>query len=226
MTTRILMAGMKTAVGLLVATTAVVAQQTPELLEDFSDGVARWHTQKLHKRQTRYTVVSEDGNRFLLAQSSGAASALWRDVPAERLDANTISWRWRVASSLTENHRERDRSGDDFAARVFVIFGDDVFTQDTRAIAYVWSGVEPVESTFRNPYVNGVATIVLESGNTNADRWLYENRNFVEDYRRVFGSDPDAIKAVAIVVDTDNTRAQAEAHFDDFTLSRVARKAP
>ena len=110
------------------------------------------------------------------------------------------------------------RSGDDYAARLFVIFGSGELRRDTRAICYVWAGRMPIGSAYRSPYVDGVQTIVLQSGDGRAGEWLEESRDFVADYVRAFGEEPDGIGAVALLVDTDDSGSRATAWFDDIVF--------
>lgn len=81
-----------------------------------------------------------------------------------------------------------------------------------------WAASETVGSLFSNPYSVKVATIVIESGDEQAGKWVGEERDFVEDYRRAFGQAPQMIAAVAIVVDTDDTDSEATAWFDDVVI--------
>jgi hypothetical protein len=43
------------------------------------------------------------------------------------------------------------------------------------------------------------------------NQWLSERRNVYEDYRRVFGEDPEDPPAIALSIDTNDTRSTAEA---------------
>jgi len=55
--------------------------------------------------------------------------------------------------------------------------------------------------------------VAVESGDGNEGRWIDEERNLAEDYRRAFGEDPPRIGAVAIMTDTDNTGEDAVAWY-------------
>ena len=52
---------------------------------------------------------------------------------------------------------------------------------------------------------------VLRSGPGELGRWLTERRNVLEDYRRVFGEDPEDPRALALSIDTNDTHSEAEA---------------
>jgi len=53
----------------------------------------------------------------------------------------------------------------------------------------------------------------VRSGMANAATWITERRNVAEDYRRIYGEDPDDAGAVALSIDTNDTGAPAEALF-------------
>lgn len=190
-----------------------------KLLGDFQDGwTHHWMERKFTRQPTRYTVVREDGNSVLMAESEKSASGLWRMLDIHSVKTGKISWRWKVTHSLSENVQERKKRGDDYAARVFVVFEPSFFSWRTRAICYVWAAHEPVGSIYKSPYSSSVGTIVLESGNERAGKWITEERDFIADYRKIFGNAPEMVSAVALMVDTDNTGLKTTAWFDDLVL--------
>jgi hypothetical protein len=113
---------------------------------------------------------------------------------------------------------ERVKTGDDYPARVLVAFDPDPFSKSTRALCYVWANGQPKGSIYENPYSGNVATIVLRSGESGVGEWVAESRNVVADYRLAFGDNPSRIYALAVMVDTDNTKSQATAWFSDIAL--------
>ena len=72
---------------------------------------------------TEYTYERLADGLALRADSQRTASGLVVELP-EELDPTAISWRWRLERCL-DNAEESERAGDDFAARVFVLFGRD-----------------------------------------------------------------------------------------------------
>ncbi len=63
-----------------------------------------------------------------------------------------------------------------------------------------------------------VATIVVESGSQLIGEWVAEERDLIADHWRVFGKPLEAVTALAIMVDTDDTGSKATAWFDDISL--------
>lgn len=160
-----------------------------------------------------------------MAASERSASALLHELNTEVARTGRITWRWRVERAVPNNRRERMKKGDDYAARLFVIFGEGMLGPKTEAICYVWAANEPVGSVYESPYVPTVATVVVETGNEHAGKWVAEERDFVEDFRSIFGKEPGTLSAVAIMVDTDDTSTSATAWFDTIRIS-LAEPAP
>lgn len=61
--------------------------------------------------------------------------------------------------------------------------------------------------------------LAVRSGNEDAGQWLSEERNVVEDYRRLYKAEPPPMAGVAIMTDTDNTGSVSEAWYADISLS-------
>jgi len=178
------------------------------------DQLKSWRSVKLATRANRFSVVDEDGASVLRIDSERSASALYYDVNRKRQQVGKVAWRWKIDRSLTGEAPERTKRGDDYAARFFVVFDGEPFSRTARAICYVWAASELVGSTYRNPYFSDVVTIVLESGNARRGKWVPEERDFIRDYKAAFGSLPESVSAIAVMVDTDNTRSRATAWFD------------
>ncbi|MCH7825300.1 MAG: DUF3047 domain-containing protein [Acidobacteria bacterium] len=204
---------------LVVAVALAGSQQVPVgVLGGFEPGWRDvWELQQLGGAETFYRVVEEAGDRVLRADADASATAFLRRVELPRV-ATRISWRWKVAASLSGNTEERQRAGDDYAARLFVIFGEGELSADTRALCYVWAGAGAVGSSYRSPVVDSVMTMVLQSGDELAGAWVEQSRDFAADYRRAFGREPGRVGAIALLVDTDDTGRRATAWYDDIIV--------
>ncbi len=206
----------------------VAGQETAETIHlDFEDGeLESWLHIKLADRATRFSVTNENDESVLRADSEHAAAALWYGLDLSPRADHVVSWRWKVAGALNGNARERGKKGDDYAARFFVIFDEQPFSSKARAICYVWAASEPVGAVYPNPYFSTVATMVLQSGEANAGKWVVEERALVDDYVRAFGQAPRSITAVAVMVDTDNTERRATAWFDKISVGPRSADPP
>jgi hypothetical protein len=178
-----------------------------------------WQERRLAPRRSEY-AFSKKGQVF--ASSIDGASALYRRLEIPARQGMRLGWRWRVEEALLHARSERTRAGDDYAARVAVMFDGEPFDRGTQALMYVWARGEPIGASYRSPYNDNVATVVLRNESATRRRWFVETRDVVDDFKRVFGKEPVRVTAVAIMVDTDNTDSRAVTWFDDLTLQPAA----
>jgi hypothetical protein len=87
-------------------------------------------------------------------------------------------------------------------------------------IGYVWDTRAPVGATLQHPRASNVRIIVVESGSGNLDTWMRPVRNVAEDYKALFGRQAPRVGKVALMIDTNDTRGEAEAFFGDLTFFR------
>jgi hypothetical protein len=179
--------------------------------------LSEWR-EKSFKGHTAYTVVQNDGKPVLLAVAAGTASGLYHNITIAAAELPVIRWSWTVRQTLASENPHR-KDGDDFAARVYIVFPGTFFWQ-TRAIVYVWSDKIPVGTIIPNAFTSNAAIIALESGNRYAGVWRHERRNYVEDYRACFRDAPPDPVAVAVMTDADNTGGLATAWYGDILFAR------
>lgn len=179
--------------------------------------LADWE-EKSFLGHTTYTV-EQDGDRAVLhAQTTRQASGLYRKVAINSRELPVLTWSWKVKQTLPAEDSYR-KSGDDFAARVYVVFPGRLFWQ-TRALVYVYSDKLPVGTVIPSVYTDNAAIISVASGNGQAGKWKQESRRYLEDYRSYFHSDPPDPEAVAVMTDGDNTGSRAEAWYGEITFSK------
>ena len=185
---------------------------------------------------TRYTVEQEGDNYFVKADSRSSASGIYREIDIDPKVYNTISWRWRVENIIKKGD-EKKKAGDDYAARIYVAFKYDpdratfLETAKYRAIKliygkyppravlnYIWANKLPKGEAADNAFTKHAKMIAVQSGDSEIGKWIMEERNLYEDYRRLFHNEPPHIMAIAIMTDTDNTGESAVAYYDDIVL--------
>ena len=55
----------------------------------------------------------------------------------------------------------------------------------------------------------------MESGPARLGTWVREERNVAADFRALFGREPTRVGKVAVMIDSNDTRGDAEALFGD-----------
>ena len=183
----------------------------PLLIDDFAAGLSAKWEKKVFQGETVYEPVLEEGRPAVKAESRSSASAMIYRISIDPKAYPRLSWSWKIGRTIGKGD-ERTKEGDDYAARVYVVFPSTLFWR-TRAVNYIWANRLPRGAFLPNAYTGNAVMVAVESGDGNAGRWIEEERNLVEDYRRAFGEDPPKVGAVAIMTDTDNTGEQTVAWY-------------
>ncbi len=183
-------------------------------IANFSNGDLSGWLSKVFSGKTRYVFERQDGQIALRADSHATASGLYRITDIDLSRTPILNWEWKIANILTGND-ERTRAGDDYPARIYVVFSGGVRFWQTRAINYIWSNQWPVDESWLNAYTENAGMIVVESGSADVGVWKKERRDVYVDYKRLFGEEPGHVNAVAIMTDTDNTGRVAKAWYGD-----------
>lgn len=197
---------------------------------------------------TRYEVrEGPEGRPAYRATSECGASALTVALPAD-LDAARwprLAWRWRVERGL-DVPDEKSKAGDDFAARVYVMFPFDperasTFERLQRGLGrrlfgvempgltlnYVWTSRVPVGEAWTSPYHADAVLAAVESSRRTRDTpasgpdsgWRETIVDWAADAQRRFAAPPRSQPyALGIMVDADGTCESAVAWFADFRL--------
>lgn len=202
---------------LLVMLPAIAAQGEEKPVSRFAtEGLAGWENQYF-EGVTEYQLAKENGRTVLRAHSKVSASGLIRKVKLDPNRYRYLRWSWKVAGTIPGGD-ERSKKGDDYAARMYVVFPGRFFWQ-TKAINYIWANHLPKGESIPNAYTSNAMMVAVESGNSRVGQWVTEERDILADYRRLFGGEPRGIGAIAIMTDTDNTGAEATAWYGDITIS-------
>jgi hypothetical protein len=83
----------------------------------------------------------------------------------------------------------------------------------SRILAYTWDTAAPAGTIERSRKTRTVTFVIVRSGPSGLAQWLTERRDVYADYRRVYGEEPDRLPVIALSIDTNDTRAPAEAFF-------------
>ncbi len=180
------------------------------------EGITDWKP-KSYRGTTEYTIVHDEGHTALKAHAKATASGLIKKLSFNPAVYRYLTWSWKIAGTVPGGN-ETTRQGNDFAARVYVIFPGRFFWQ-MKALTYIWANALPKGDFVANPYTSREMLIAVESGPAKAGQWLTEERDILADYRCVFGEDPPKAGGIAIMTDADNTGAEATGWYGDITLS-------
>ena len=189
-----------------------------------------------NKNSTSYMLVRDGDNTVLKAVADSSISGLARKLVIEPTKFPILRWKWRIAKT-NERSDIRSKSGDDFPARVYVLFNineDELSFLDraklklaryiygdqvpSAALCYVWSHKEQENTQSWNAFTDRVRMIVLRSGTDNTGVWAQEERNILSDFEKAFGMPAPEISGIVLSSDSDNTNALSMAWYGDVTL--------
>ncbi len=176
--------------------------------------------------QAQVEVVREDGRLALHLVSQGTSFALYRDVALNPKQFPILTWRWKVVK-LPIGGDIRDRTTDDQAAQVYLIFPRWPFPRiNSEVVGYIWDSRAPAGTKLSSPKAANVKVVVLESGAERLGQWVQEERNVYQDYVELFNKEPPRLGLVAVMVDSNDTRSQAEAFIEDLVFLRPSPRHP
>jgi len=179
------------------------SQNKEIVIDDYRPGLSDKWEKKIFEGETEYSVTDEEDIRCIKAISNSSASALIYEIKYNLKEYPFLSWKWKVDHVL-EKGNAHTKAGDDYAARVYVIFPSILFWK-SKAINYIWASTLPKGESVPNPFTSNAIMMAVQSGDENTDKWITEKRNVYEDYKKLFGSEPPKAGGIAIMTDTDNT---------------------
>lgn len=220
---------------------AIASSDVPELppfsnMKSLSDG---WEPLEFPKidEHTRYELVTENGQQVVKATTEGGASGLIARVNLPPSDSLVLKWRWKV-SNVFEQGDAREKSGDDYPARIYVAFEfqpekagfferakrkavEVLFGESLpgNALNYIWANTLPIGEFVPNPYTEKTVMVAVNSGTDRSGQWVTVERDIMADYRKAFGEEPPAVVGIAIMSDSDNTGERATAWYGDLRLN-------
>ena len=206
----------------LAAAPAVSPAQSP-VGEDFEHGVPPgWATEGLGPQPDKGRVEDDQetgGNHFLRISTDGSFYSFGIDTPFDPEQYPILTWRWRV-DRMPQRADISTRSGDDAAARLFVVFRDAADPSIKRKLEYVWDTTHAAGTIIPDPFSPAtVKAVVLESGSVKLGQWVSEKVNLVSDYQRAFGTKPGRVKTIAFASNSEETHSATVADFDDLQIT-------
>ncbi|MGR9115162.1 MAG: DUF3047 domain-containing protein [Gammaproteobacteria bacterium] len=190
------------------------------IVGNFSAGeLDNWES-KSFKGITDYRLVQLSGIHVLRAESKNTASGLFKKQRIDLKKTPYMNWRWRIERRLGVLD-EQSKSGDDYAARVYVVTNDGWAFWRTRAINYVWANSSPPGKTWPNAFVGDkTIMIALRSNHDKTGTWYHEKRNILRDVRQHVDASIHYIDAVALMTDTDNSNSRTTAYYGDIYFTK------
>jgi hypothetical protein len=238
--------------GLLFAGMAECAAQAVQAFSSASgsQAPAPWRVHGLpgsrSKPVSQFDLVLLDGERVLRVVADKSYGTLRHDLPGIQIGSNTtLRWRWRLDQPLRNADLHR-RGGDDSPLKVCALFDlelaklgfiDRSFLLAARRISgqylpaatlcYVWDHHLPAGTELPNAFTSRVRYVVLNSGDSQLETWIPQERDLAADFLRVFADNTDRVPplvGLAVAADADNTGGTSLAYVGDLALTLVPPK--
>jgi len=190
------------------------------------------------KPHTRYSIDKEQGDGCLKAVAYKSASAIYKEMNVDLHSYPIMAWKWRVDGTL-KNGNAHIKAGDDYPARIYAAFAfepdkattierirhkilQSIYGVDPpgNTITYIWANILPKGEAIENAFTSTVMMVAVQSGDALAGKWVREERNIYEDYKRLFKDEPPPLRGVIVMTDSDNTASSAVGWYDDIVLKK------
>ena len=194
-----------------------VAWGQTTVLVDFStarETVPKGWELSVNTGEAHLQIVQDDGKQALQMRSDEASFSLQKKIRIPLQESPFLVWQWKV----TELPRGGDfrRSGtDDQAAQLIVAFSSSHF------LTYIWDSTAP-KGTLASapaPLFKKIFALVLQSGAQGLGTWVTERRNLIDDYKRAFGEEPEALEGVRIQINSQHTQSRAESYWHSIAVT-------
>ena len=170
------------------------------------------------KKNTTYTLGSNDHGNFIKAEAEGVGSGLGKEIQINLNKTPYINISWKVEKDL-KGIDEKGKKGHDFAARVFVVKKTGLTALSNKAINYVFSSNNQVNEFWRSPYTKSSIDYVLSTTQENLNEWVTVKANVKEHFKKLHDLDVDTLNGIAIMTDTDQTDIKAISYYQNIFFS-------
>ena len=170
-----------------------------------------WEGQKWGSPAYAFSIVQDGGRKVLHLKSKDEGSTISKDIKGKvnLKDTPFLEWSWK-AVTLPVGGDSRKKELDDQAVQVFVAWPRFPEMVRSRIIGYVWDSTVPVGTVAKSETTATVTYIVLRSGPGELGKWITERRNVRDDFKKLYGEEPENPAAVSISIDSNDTKSQSE----------------
>ena len=172
-----------------------------------------WQKQRWGSPAYDFTVVEDGGRKVLHLKSTNDSSNISKEIKGKvhLRETPILEWSWKVVA-LPPGGDSRKKETDDQAAQLYVTWPRFPEAVHSRVIGYIWDTAAPAGATIKSHKTGTVTYIVVRSGPTDLGKWITERRNVFEDYKRIFGEDPEDPSVLSFGIDSDDVKGFAESY--------------
>ena len=216
-------------VGVLLGGAAATgfAQGQEVLIEDWKgqpDGKTGvpdgWKGQNWGSAKYDFKVEADGAGKVLHLKSEGDGSTITKELKVDTKQFPIIEWRWKAAV-LPKGGDSRKAATDDQAAQLYVTFPRFPAAVRSRIIGYVWDTTAPAGSIVKSEKAGTVTYVILRSGPAELGKWISERRNVAEDYKKIWGEEPqEHVGAISVAIDSNDTKSASESFMGEIRFKK------
>jgi Protein of unknown function (DUF3047) len=180
-----------------------------------------WQKQNWGSPKYDFSIDAQDGNKVLRMRSANEGSTISRDIKGKvRLkETPLLEWSWK-ATVLPRGGDSCKKATDDQAAQIFVVWPRFPTAVRSRIIGYVWDTTAPAGTICKSEKTGTVTYVIVRSGTGDLGKWFTERRNVVEDFKKIYGEEPDDPEALSVAIDSNDTSSTAESFMGTILFRR------
>ena len=168
--------------------------------------------------KTQYSLGSNENGKFMRAEANNSASGLGKEIKINLNETPFLNITWKIEKDLP-GIDEGSKKGHDYAARVFVVKKTGITPLSNRAMNYVFSSNNDVNTYHSSPFTKKSIDYVLSTTKENLNEWVTVKANVREHFQKFHNLDLDEINGVAIMSDTDNSKLSSIAYYQNIYFS-------
>ena len=168
--------------------------------------------------KTKYTLGNNDNGKYIKAEANNSASGLGKELKINLIKTPFLNITWKVEKDLN-GIVEDSKKGHDYAARVFVVKKTGATPLSNRAMNYVFSSNNDINTYHPSPFTKKSIDYVLSTTKEDLNEWVTVKVNVRDHFKKFHDLDLDDINGVAIMSDTDNSKLNAIAYYQNIYFS-------
>ena len=168
--------------------------------------------------KTKYTLGNNENGKYIKAEANNSASGLGKELKINLKKTPFLNITWKVEKDLT-GIVENSKKGHDYAARVFVVKKTGATPLSNRAMNYVFSSNNDINTHHPSPFTKKSIDYVLSTTKENFNEWVTVKVNVKKHFKKFHNLDLDEINGLAIMSDTDNSKLKAISYYQNIYFS-------
>ncbi|MBK5283347.1 MAG: DUF3047 domain-containing protein [Nitrospiraceae bacterium] len=166
-----------------------------------------------HDDTAELVTVHEEVGPALKLHADESSFSIQKEIDVNLRLTPWLVWQWKV-TALPEQGDFTLTEQDDQAAQLILAFSKS-FWEIRKSLSYIWGNTFPI-GTINDTAAGALLplldmkAVVVRSGKNDMGTWISESRNVFEDYKQLYGKEPESVVGIRIQINSQHTKAYAE----------------